>query len=171
MGFRPTGNRSSFEPQTEELLHLCPLSRSSGASCSPSSGTQPGTMTINKSGSQGFWPYDLLSCVQDLCFGKIGLLSRLIKLRWLQKSLKRKTQMAFGLAGGLSKPDWCRLELYGWPLHSALVSEHCIGRGMDCWGSEIWTIAVDNAESKYNVFRLIRLFMSNWKTCSWYWCF
>jgi hypothetical protein len=99
-------------------------------------------MTINKSGSQGLWPYDLFSCVQDLCFGKIGLLSRLIKLRWLQKSLKRKTQMAFGLAGGLSKPDWCRLELYGWPLHSALVSEHCIGRGMDCWGSEIWTIAV-----------------------------
>ena len=49
--------------------------------------------------------------------------------------------MAFGLAGGLSKPDWCRLELYGWPWHSALVSEHWIGRGMDCWGSEIWTIA------------------------------
>jgi len=79
--------------------------------------------------------------------------------------------MAFGLAVGLSKPDWCRLELYGWPWHSALVSEHCIGRGMDFWGSEIWTIAVANdAESKYNVFRLIRLFMSNWKTCSWYWC-
>ena len=50
--------------------------------------------------------------------------------------------MAFVLAGGLSKSDWCRLELYGWPWHSALVSEHCIGRGMDCWGSEIWTIAV-----------------------------
>jgi hypothetical protein len=30
VGFRPTGNRSPFEPQTEELLHLCPLSRSSG---------------------------------------------------------------------------------------------------------------------------------------------
>ena len=30
VGFRPTGSRSSFEPQTEELLHLCPLSRSSG---------------------------------------------------------------------------------------------------------------------------------------------
>ena len=29
-GFRPTGNKSSCEPQTEELLHLCPLSRSSG---------------------------------------------------------------------------------------------------------------------------------------------
>ncbi len=29
-GLRPTGNRSSFEPHTEELLHLCPLSRSSG---------------------------------------------------------------------------------------------------------------------------------------------
>ncbi len=99
-------------------------------------------MTINKSGSQGLWPYDLFSCVQDLCFGKIGLLSRLVKLRWLQKSLKRKTQMAFALAGGLSKPDWCRLELYGWPWHSALVSEHWIGRGMDCWGSKIWTIAV-----------------------------
>ena len=49
--------------------------------------------------------------------------------------------MAFRLAGGLSKPDWCRLELYGWPWHSALVSEHWIGRGMDFWGSEIWTIA------------------------------
>ena len=65
--------------------------------------------------------------------------------------------MAFGLAGGLSKPDWCRLELYGWPWHSALVSEHCIGRGVDCWGSEIWTIAFADAENKYNVFRLMRL--------------
>ncbi len=30
VGFCPTGNRSSFEPQTEELPHLYPLSRSSG---------------------------------------------------------------------------------------------------------------------------------------------
>ena len=30
VGFCLTGNKSSFEPQTEELLHLCPLSRSSG---------------------------------------------------------------------------------------------------------------------------------------------
>ncbi len=30
VGFCPTGNRSYFEPQTEELLHVCPLSRSSG---------------------------------------------------------------------------------------------------------------------------------------------
>ncbi len=30
VGFRPTGNKSSFEPQTEELLHFCPLSRSIG---------------------------------------------------------------------------------------------------------------------------------------------
>jgi hypothetical protein len=30
VGFRPTGNKSSCEPQTEELLHFCPLSRSIG---------------------------------------------------------------------------------------------------------------------------------------------
>ncbi len=78
--------------------------------------------------------------------------------------------MAFGLAGGLSKSDWCRLELYGWPWHSALVSEHCIGRGVDCWGSEIWTIAFADAENKYNGFRLICFSRSNWKTCSWYRC-
>ncbi len=30
VGFCPTRNRSFLEPQIEELLHLCPLSRSSG---------------------------------------------------------------------------------------------------------------------------------------------
>jgi hypothetical protein len=30
VGFGPTGNKSSCEPQTEELLHICPLSRSIG---------------------------------------------------------------------------------------------------------------------------------------------
>ncbi len=89
----------------------------------------------------------------------VVLMLRISALERLDDSgnlLKEKTQMAFGLAVGLSKPDWCRLEFYGWPWHSALVSEHCIGRGVDSWGSEIWTIAIcTNAENKYNVFRLI----------------
>ena len=85
MGFRLTGNRSSFEPQTEELLHLCPLSRSSGRRVV----RRPEISFQNSRAIE--W---LLSCVQDLCSGKIRLLQQ-----------TQKTQIAFGLAGGLSKPD------------------------------------------------------------------
>jgi hypothetical protein len=62
VGFRPTGNKSSCEPQTEELLHFCPLSRSIGR--------------------RVVWIPELVSkdddlmtyCpdAQDLCFGKSG---------------------------------------------------------------------------------------------------
>jgi hypothetical protein len=93
----------------------------------------------SRNGFQGWWPYDFfvlmlrisaLERVDDSWNLLKEKLSKLNKLRW-----------PLALADGLSKPDWCRLEFYGWPWHSALVSEHWIGRGMDFWGSEIWTIA------------------------------
>ena len=70
VGFCPTGNRSSFEPQTEELLHLCPLSRSSGRRV-----VRRPEMVSKDDDLMTFCPD-----AQDLCSGKSGNL------------LKEKTQ-------------------------------------------------------------------------------